>query len=76
MLRGKALAAVQRLVKEIDNEATGSSQSRIAASNALLDRVFGKPNQPVTHIDGGSIDELSDEEIAKRLKELELQKTN
>ena len=76
VLRGKALNAVQRLVKEIDNESTGSSQSRIAAANALLDRVYGKPNSPITHYDGGSLDQLSDEEIAKRLKELELQKAN
>ena len=76
VLRGKAMAAVQRLSKELDNENTGSSQSRIAAANAILDRVYGKPNQPITHHDGASLDELTDEEIAKRLEDLKLQKSN
>lgn len=76
VLRGKALAAVQRLASELDNVTTGSSQSRIAAANAILDRCFGKPNQPITHIEGGNLEELTDEEIAKRLKEIEVQKAN
>lgn len=76
VLRGKALAAVNRLARELDNESTGSSQSRISAANSILDRLYGKPNQPITHHEGVNLDELTDEEIAKQLAELKSQRQN
>ncbi len=76
VLRGGALKAAQRILKEIDNENTGSAQSRAGAANSLLDRVFGKAMQTIAHFDGDNIDSLSDAEIAQRLKELQSQKTN
>ena len=76
VLKGEALRTVQRLIAERDNFQQGSSQSRIAAANALLDRTFGKPNQPITHHDGKGLDDLTDEEIKQRLDELNSQKSN
>lgn len=76
VLRGAALKAARRILVEVDNVDTGTAQSRSAAANSVLDRVFGKAPVTVTHFDGGEVDQLSDEEIARRLKELETQKTN
>ena len=34
---------------------TGSSSARVSAANAILERGWGKPEQPVTGPDGGDI---------------------
>ena len=63
VLKGAALDSVFRLIEERDNENARPSE-RIAAANALLDRTFGKPTQPLQH-SVGKLDELSDEELAR-----------
>lgn len=62
MLQGESLDAAQRLV-ELAKEAK-SEETKRKANNDILDRVFGKPNQPITH-EVKDPSELSDEELAK-----------
>jgi hypothetical protein len=74
--RPKVLGDVQELARQkspeaittlanIMNDAKAPSAARVAAANALLDRGYGKPTQPIsqtlTKVDPNS---LSDEELA------------
>jgi hypothetical protein len=45
LARTHTAAAIERLVQEMTNGET--SHARIAAANALLDRAYGKPTQPI-----------------------------
>lgn len=69
VMRGAAAKALNRLLTEMDNMETkqgANSQSRITASDKILDRLFGKAAQPIIK---ASIDlnSLPDEELAKML---------
>lgn len=63
-LLGTGADAILRLQAEMDNENARPSE-RIQAADKLLDRIFGKPNQPYTKRTEIRLDELSDEELAK-----------
>jgi len=62
LLNGAALDAVQRLITEMDNESTATSRDRVTAADKLLDRLYGKPNQPIEHRQS-NLTEMSDEEL-------------
>lgn len=62
-LQGAAYDAALRLI-EI-SETASSEQVRLKANNDVLDRVLGRPNQPITHHSASDLEELSDEELAK-----------
>ena len=63
ILQGAALDSVNKLIEIRDSEQASPDVQRKAA-NDLLDRVFGKPNQPISHsqVEANS---LSDAELAK-----------
>jgi len=63
VLSQQALPSVMKLIELRDNEKVAAEVQRKSA-NDLLDRIFGKPNQPVTHSQA-DLNELSDEELAK-----------
>lgn len=65
-LKANALSAVDTLISVHENT-NSPAAVRVAAADKILDRVYGKPNQPITH--GGSVDvnKLSDAELAAML---------
>jgi hypothetical protein len=65
-LNANALKAVQRLVREMDNDDARPSE-RIVAADKLLDRLYGKPNQPIEHR-AGDTSQMSDEELEAIVK--------
>jgi hypothetical protein len=69
VIQGAARKAVDRLITECDNMAARPAE-RISAADKLLDRCYGKPNQPITHSQGVDLNALSDAEIAQRLAEV------
>lgn len=62
-LQGEALNSIMKLIEIRDDEKVAAEVQRKAA-NDLLDRMYGKPNTPVTHIDG-DVKTLSDAQLAK-----------
>ncbi len=79
--RPKALAEVQALAAEHTPEAierlaqlmrTGPEAVAVRAAEALLDRAWGHPSQPVEHSGSGGtralVEGLSDEELADQLE--------
>ena len=61
LLNGAAADAVQRLIIEKDNMEARASE-RILAADKILDRAFGKPNQPLQYSTADT-KKLSDEEL-------------
>ena len=68
LLQTAAYDAAKRLV-DIATSAENLETKR-KANNDILDRVFGKPNQPVTTTSIGDPTKLSEDAIDQRLKEL------
>ena len=64
ILAGQAEDSVWTLVEVRDNP-TAKNSDKINASNSLLDRLLGRPNQPHTH--SGKVDptKVSDEDLVK-----------
>ena len=75
VLTGASLAAVKRLIHEMDS-ASGTAATRINAADKILDRCWGKPNQPITHKEGKSLDDMSDAEIAAELHRIKGQRNS
>lgn len=50
---------------EIRDKADAKNSDRIVASNSLLDRYLGKPNQPISHTGLADPSKMTDEELAK-----------
>lgn len=73
VLQGEALNSVLKLIDIRDDEEVAAEVQRKAA-NDLLDRMYGKPNTPVTHIDG-NVKTLSDAQLSKIASQA-LSKTN
>lgn len=67
VLQGEALESVLKLIDIRDNEKAPIETQR-KASNDILDRVYGKPNQPVSHadIDAKALTDKQLMEIARR----------
>lgn len=66
VIKDNAVAAVTTLAGIVrDAQAKGSD--RIAAANALLDRRYGKPNQPINRGTDVDLSKLSDDELAAML---------
>lgn len=63
LLLDNAVKAVERLVVEIDNPQARPSE-RIVAADKLLDRLYGKPNQPIEHR-AERAELMSDEELER-----------
>jgi hypothetical protein len=61
VLQAQALPSVMKLIELRDDEAVAAEVRRKSA-NDLLDRIYGRPNQPVTHRQD-NMDELSDQEL-------------
>lgn len=61
LLQGAASDAVMRLISEMDNELARPSE-RINAADKLLDRLYGKPNQPIEHRTG-ELSTLTDQQL-------------
>ncbi len=61
VLSQQALPSVLKLIELRDNEKVAAEIQRKSA-NDLLDRIFGKPNQPVTHRQE-DLDEMTDAEL-------------
>ena len=66
IVRENVAKAVNTLA-EITNDKAAAKRDRIAAANAILDRRYGKPNQPISRDSGIDLDKLTDEELAKML---------
>ena len=62
MLRGAMADSVARLIEERDNPNARASE-RITAADKLLDRFYGKPNQPITQ--RSDLEKMSDAELSK-----------
>jgi len=63
LLCDEALRSVERLIVERDNPEARPSE-RIVAADKLLDRLYGKPNQPIEHR-SQNLDTMSDEELER-----------
>ena len=61
--------ALKTLV-EIMLSAESSDKARVAAANAILDRGFGKPHQSIDAEIAGTIADITDEELDKRIAEI------
>ncbi len=66
LIASNVKAAVSTLAEIMHNQDARSSD-RIAAAREILDRKYGKPNQPVTHKEDVDLEKLSDAELAKLL---------
>jgi hypothetical protein len=64
LIEESALKSVEVLIEVRDSD-KANLDTRRKAANDLLDRVYGKPNQPITHREEVNLDSLSDEELAK-----------
>jgi DNA-binding CsgD family transcriptional regulator len=71
LLNGAAVDAVQRLIIEKDNMEARSAE-RTAAADKILDRIFGKPNQPLqyTTVDPKNLSDAELEAILRREENL------
>ena len=66
VIKENAVFAVQTLANIVKNEDAKGSD-RIAAANALLDRRYGKPNQPINRGTDVDLIKLTDAELAAML---------
>lgn len=66
VIRSKVVSAVKTL-SEIMEDGEARNSDRIAAAEALLNRRYGKPNQPINGGGTVDLDHLSDEALAKML---------
>lgn len=64
LLGEEALKAAERLI-QISSDAKINVETRRKANNDILDRVYGRPNQPYTEEKVTNVESLSDEELAK-----------
>jgi hypothetical protein len=64
VLRSSALDSVLFLVETRDND-KAQTRDRISAADKLLDRFYGKPNQPITHKEEVDLSKLSDTDLAE-----------
>jgi uncharacterized protein (UPF0147 family) len=55
------------VLAQICEDTAAPKRDRIAAANAILDRRYGKPNQPIARDTGIDLDKLTDEDLAKML---------
>lgn len=72
--QSQAYPAAQ-LLSTVISDPDAANRDRIAAANAILDRVYGKPNQPVTSHKGRDMSKCSDEELAAIVAGVPLTKT-
>jgi hypothetical protein len=63
LLKSEALNSLDRLIVERDNPEARPSE-RIVAADKILDRLYGKPNQPIEHR-ATNLDTMSDEELER-----------
>lgn len=61
--------ALKTLV-EIMLSTESSDKARVAAANAILDRGFGKPHQSIDAEITGTIADITDDELDKRIAEI------
>lgn len=63
----KQVTSAVKVLASIMNDEEARGSDRISAARELLDRKYGKPNQPVTHKETVDLDSLSDAELAALL---------
>lgn len=66
VIKENVVAAVTTLAG-IMNDVKARNADRIAAAEKLLERRYGKANQPINRASGVNLDELSDEDLLKML---------
>lgn len=66
ILKGEAVNSVFKLI-ELRDSGESPRETQRKAANDILDRLFGKPNQPVQHSGNLDLAKLSDAELAKYL---------
>lgn len=69
-LEVQALPSIQKLIELRDDVEVYAKNPDIArkAANDLLDRVYGKPNQPITRTEKVELDSLTDQQLAEIVK--------
>lgn len=67
LIKESVVKAVATLAEVMEDERAKNSD-RIAAAQAILDRRYGKPNQPINRGTDVDLSTLSDDELAKMLK--------
>lgn len=65
LLSESEAAKCLRALAEIRDNEEAANADKIKASVAHLDRIYGRPNQPVTSHKGIDLDSMSDEELAR-----------
>lgn len=63
IIHDHSLAAVEKIIDVMQN--AKSKETQLKAANALLDREFGRPTQPIAHLSEHNLDECDDAELAK-----------
>lgn len=66
VLQSSAIDSVNFLIETRD-DSKAQRRDRITAAKELLDRTYGKPNQPITHRDEVDLSSLSDSDLQKIL---------
>lgn len=61
------IAAAVRVLVDIAKDENEKASSRIAAANSLLDRRYGKPNQPINSGTGIDLGTLTDKDLVNML---------
>jgi len=75
IIKDNVADAVQTLA-DITKDKDAKKSDRIAAAEALLNRRYGRPNQPVNKNDGVDLNTLSIAEVAAELPQTEQTATN
>lgn len=76
LLQAEVIPSIEKLVSVRDSDVASPDVQRKAA-NDILDRVFGKPNQPISHRDETKdLTQMTDAEIAEELKKLKTTASN
>jgi hypothetical protein len=65
MFKGAALDVAERMIEIVNNPESRDSD-KISAGHMILDRLFGKPNQPMeVNLNDSSLKSMSDEQLLK-----------
>lgn len=68
VLQSTAMDTVQFLIRARDDE-KAQMRDRITCGKELLDRIYGKPNQPITHKEAVDLDSLTNEQLGQIIKQ-------
>lgn len=63
VIHDHALEATEKILDVM--RSAKSKETQLKAANALLDREFGRPTQPIAHLSDHNLDECDDEQLQK-----------